>query len=107
MEVAMSGEPDYTRRWLINASGAAILSNAFGTAQAQEAAPAAAAGRARRDVSADPTVRRPPTSADATAIANYVPTALARNLPAELVAATKLHILDTIAAITSGSRLKA
>src|ERR1700724_707075 len=107
MEDAMSGEPDYTRRWLINASGAAILSNAFGTAQAQEAAPGAAAGRARRDVSADPTVDQTPISADATAIANYVSTALDRDLPAAAVAATKLHILDTIAAITSGSRLKA
>ena len=36
-----------------------------------------------------------------------VSTALDRDLPAEVVAATKLHILDTIAAITSGSRLKA
>jgi 2-methylcitrate dehydratase PrpD len=103
----MSGEADQTRRWLINASGAAVLSNAFGTAQAQEAAPAAAAGRARRDVSADPTVDQTPISTDATVIANYVSTALDRDLPAEVVAATKLHILDTIAAITSGSRLKA
>jgi 2-methylcitrate dehydratase PrpD len=36
-----------------------------------------------------------------------VSTALDRDLPAEVIAATKLHILDTIAAITSGSRLKA
>ena len=56
----MSGEVNQTRRWLINASGAAILSNAIGTAQAQETAPATAAGRARRDVSADPTVDETP-----------------------------------------------
>src|ERR1700732_481754 len=90
MEEAMSGEVDQTRRWLINASGAAVLSNAFGTAQAQDAAPVAA-GRARRDVSAAPTVDQTPISTDATVIANYVSTALDRDLPAEVVAATQLH----------------
>jgi 2-methylcitrate dehydratase PrpD len=104
MEVAMSGEPDYTRRWLINASGAAILSNAVPVTPsfAQTAAPP----RAARDVSADPTIDQTPISPAATALADYVAKTLDRALPAEVVARTKLHVLDTFAAMVSGSRLK-
>ena len=42
----------------------------------------------------------------ATALADYVAKALDRELPAEVVARTKLHVLDTLAAMVSGSRLK-
>src|SRR5262249_35568518 len=38
---------------------------------------------------------------------DYVAKALDRDLPAEVVARVKLHVLDTFAAIVSGSRLKA
>ncbi len=39
-------------------------------------------------------------------LAGYIAGTLARALPAEVVAKTKLHILDTLAAMLSGSRLK-
>ena len=41
-----------------------------------------------------------------TALADYVAKTLDRELPADVVARTKLHVLDTIAAMVSGSRLK-
>jgi hypothetical protein len=92
-EVAMSDEADHTRRWLLNASGAAILSSAIpGAASfAQTAAtPAPAAA-------ADST-REPPIAPATNAFADYVVKALDRELPAEVVARTKLHVLDTLAA---------
>ncbi|HEY4404399.1 MAG TPA: MmgE/PrpD family protein [Xanthobacteraceae bacterium] len=98
----MSDEADHTRRWLINASGAAILSSAIpGAASfAQTAAtPAPAAA-------ADP-ARESPVSPATNAFADYVVKALDRELPPEVVARTKLHVLDTLAAMVSGSRLKA
>ena len=101
----MSGEVDQTRRWLINASGAAVLRTRSARRRRRRRPPPS--DGPRRDVSADPTVDQTPISTDATVIADYVSTALDRDLPAAVVAATKLHILDTIAAITSGSRLKA
>src|SRR3979490_2010217 len=101
MEVAMSGEADHTRRWLINASGAAILSSAIpATAYAQTAAAPAPGASAGGAVGATPV---PPA---ANALADYVAKALDRELPAEVVARTKLHVLDTFAAMVSGSRLK-
>ena len=61
--------------------------------------------------------RRPPTSPRATAnapispvttaLCDYVAATLDRDMPPEVVAKTKLHTLDTIAAMVSGSRLKA
>src|SRR5262249_60816724 len=48
-----------------------------------------------------------PTSSAAATLADYVAKALDRDLPAEVVARVKLHVLDTFAAIVSGSRLKA
>src|SRR5258708_18983164 len=100
MEVAMRDEADHTRRWLLNASGAAILSSAIPAtaAYAQTAAapaPAAPAGAARDAI-----------SPDAATFADYVAKALDRELPAEVVTRTKLHVLDTLAAMVSGSRLK-
>ena len=41
-----------------------------------------------------------------TALADYVANTLDRELPAQVVARTKLHVLDTLAAMVSGSRLK-
>jgi 2-methylcitrate dehydratase PrpD len=97
----MSDEADHTRRWLINASGAAILSSAVpGTASAQTAA--APVPGASAHAATDPT----PISPATTTLADYVAKTLDRELPAEVVARTKLHVLDTFAAMVSGSRLK-
>src|SRR6516164_7639483 len=41
------------------------------------------------------------------ALCDYVATTLERDMPAAVVAKTKLHVLDTVAAMVSGSRLKA
>src|SRR5215831_17372311 len=97
----MSDGPDQTRRWLINASSAAILSNALGggSVRAQVAAgPAAEAEDAAVDQ---------PISPVTTTLCEYVAKTLDREMPPEVVAKTKLHTLDTIAAMVSGSRLKA
>jgi 2-methylcitrate dehydratase PrpD len=95
----MSDETDHTRRWLINASGAAILSSAIPVTAAHAQTPALpAAGAAPDDQNA--------VSPAAAALADYVAKALDRELPAEVVVRTKLHVLDTLAAMVSGSRLK-
>ena len=39
-------------------------------------------------------------------LAGYIAGAIGRDLPADVVAKTRLHVLDTLAAILSGSRLK-
>jgi len=97
----MSDEADQTRRWLINASGAAILSSTLpATGPSAQAAPAPTPGAAAHAAGE-------PTSSAAATLADYVAKALDRNLPAEVVARVKLHVLDTFAAIVSGSRLKA
>src|SRR6266849_8390820 len=104
VEDAMSDGPDHTRRWLINASSAAILSNALvgGPSRAQvTAAPAAKAAAEAEDAAADQ-----PISPITTALCEYVAKTLNRDMPPEVVAKTKLHTLDTIAAMVSGSRLK-
>ena len=101
----MSGDPDHTRRWLINASGAAILANALagGPSYAQVAgAPTAKAAQDADEPAADA-----PISPVTTALCDYVAATLDRDMPPEVVAKTKLHTLDTIAAMVSGSRLKA
>jgi 2-methylcitrate dehydratase PrpD len=100
----MSDDPDHTRRWLINASGAAILSNALagGQSQAQVAAPAAKPAAEGEDPGADQ-----PISPVTLALCDYVAKTLDREMPPEVVAKTKLHTLDTIAAMVSGARLKA
>jgi 2-methylcitrate dehydratase PrpD len=101
----MTDDPDHTRRWLINASGAAILSNALaaGPSYAQGApAPAAKAAAAEDEPAADQ-----PISPVTTALCDYVAKTLDRDMPGDVVAKTKLHTLDTIAAMVSGSRLKA
>jgi 2-methylcitrate dehydratase PrpD len=96
----MADDADQTRRWLMNAGGAAILSGAIpgATAHAQNTgSPPAAASREGRD---------DPISPSTIALADYVAGALDRELPREVVARTKLHVLDTFAAMLSGSRLK-
>jgi 2-methylcitrate dehydratase PrpD len=100
----MSEDPDRTRRWLINASGAVILSNAL------------APGRSYAQVANSPTAKTldpdgpaadAPISPVTIALSDYVANTLDRDLPPDVVAKTKLHTLDTIAAMMSGSRLKA
>jgi 2-methylcitrate dehydratase PrpD len=98
----MREEADRTRRWLIHVSGAAIAAGAL---------PVAAA---RAQSAAAPAITTPAGAADdaggislaTAALADYVATALDREPPAEVVTRTKLHVLDTFAAIVSGSRLK-
>ena len=100
----MRDDPDHTRRWLINVSGAALLSNVLpAAALAQAAASKPATGG---DDSEGP-VKEEPLSPVTVALANYISASLDRELPAAVVAKTKMHVLDTIAAMVSGSRLKA
>jgi 2-methylcitrate dehydratase PrpD len=106
MEAVMSGEPDYTRRWLVNASGAAILSNVVPVTASSAQTAAAAPRSSPPELSTDPATDSPPVSPVTTALADYVAKALDRELPAAVVARTKLHVLDTLAAMVSGSRLK-
>ena len=40
------------------------------------------------------------------ALAQYIAGAMERDLPADVAAKTKLHVLDTLAAMLSGARLK-
>jgi 2-methylcitrate dehydratase PrpD len=46
-------------------------------------------------------------SAEAAKLSDYIAGALGQNLPAEVATKTRQHILDTLAAILSGSRLRA
>jgi 2-methylcitrate dehydratase PrpD len=101
----MSDDLDHTRRWLINASGAAILANALagGPSYAQVGGTPAAKAAQDADEPAADTAISPVT----TTLCDYVANTLDRTMPPEVVAKTKLHTLDTIAAMVSGSRLKA
>ena len=89
----MNNEPDHTRRWLIGAGGAAVLANAL------PISPATAQTTAAPE-------HPPAVSSIATTLSDYVAKTLDRPLPEPVIAATKLHLLDTIAAMVSGSRLK-
>jgi 2-methylcitrate dehydratase PrpD len=107
-------EPDRTRRWLINAGGAAMLSNVLAAPSYAQNAPAATQGPAsqapgapRAAANDEEGIVEAPISPVTAALADYVAQTLDRDLPAEVVAKTKLHVLDTIAAMVSGSRLKA
>jgi 2-methylcitrate dehydratase PrpD len=100
----MTENPDHTRRWLINVSGAALLSNVL------PAAPALAQGAAKPAAAAESSEdggKPEPISPVTVTLANYISSALDHDLPAPVVAKTKMHVLDTIAAMISGSRLKA
>ena len=100
----MSDDPDHTRRWLVRASGAAILSNALASGPSYSKDAGAPAAKAQDP---DEPVADAPISPVTTALCDYVASTLDRNMPPEVVAKTKLHTLDTIAAMVSGSRLKA
>ncbi len=101
----MRDDPDHTRRWLINMSGAALLSNVLPAAPAL--AQAAAASKPAGGEAAEGPVKEEPLSPVTVALADYIAGTLDRELPAAVVAKTKMHVLDTIAAMVSGSRLKA
>jgi 2-methylcitrate dehydratase PrpD len=97
----MSQDPDYIRRWLINVGGGAMLvSTLSSSARAAEGASGATVG------AAEGAAQSTPVSPVTATLAAYVAGTLDRDLPAPVLARTKLHILDTIAAIVSGSRLK-
>ena len=105
----MREELDHTRRWLINTSGAAILSSAIpiDASHAQTAVTTPrSAERASSDLPEGLATDRTSISPHTAALADYVAGTLDRELPAAAAARTKLHILDTIAAMVSGSRLK-
>jgi 2-methylcitrate dehydratase PrpD len=102
----MRDDPDRTRRWLINVSGAALLSNVVPAAPAfAQGTPASKPGAAKQAF--EEPVKEEPLSPVTVALANYVSGTLDRELPAPVVAKTKMHVLDTIAATVSGARLKA
>jgi 2-methylcitrate dehydratase PrpD len=90
---------------MINASGAAVLSNALASAPSYAQVAGAPATKAAQD--ADEAAADTPISSVTTALCDYVAATLDREMPPEVVAKTKLHTLDTIAAMVSGSRLKA
>src|SRR5260221_1887328 len=102
----MSDDPNHTRRRLINLSGAALLSNVLPVAPAFAQGAGAAKPAAAKDAAED-TGKDEPLSPVTVALAAYISSALDRDLPAPVVAKTKMHVLDTIAAMVSGSRLKA
>lgn len=80
----MSGT--YSRRWLLRAGGAAALASTL------DVRPAAAAQVA--------------ISPGTSTLAAYIAATLDRDVPPDAAANAKLHILDTFAAMISGSRLK-
>ena len=101
----MSGGPDHTRRWLIGASSVAVLSNALTGGPSYGQVAGAPVTKATKD--ADEPAADTPISPVTKALCEYVAETLDRDMPAAVVAKTKLHTLDTIAAMVSGSRLKA
>ena len=103
----MKDDADQTRRWLINSGGAAILSNALAATPSLAQDKGAPASKAAKAEAAAEEVKEEPISPVTAALAEYVSKALDRELPPAVVAKTKLHTLDTIAAMVSGSRLKA
>jgi 2-methylcitrate dehydratase PrpD len=102
----MQEEADHTRRWLINVSGAALLSNVLPPAPALAQGAAAPKPAAAKE-DAEEGGKDEPLSPVTIALADYISKALDQELPPAVVAKTKMHTLDTIAAAVSGSRLKA
>ncbi|HEY2677775.1 MAG TPA: MmgE/PrpD family protein [Steroidobacteraceae bacterium] len=98
----MSADLHCTRRWLLNAGGAALLANAVPTPAARAQAAGAAEPRAEPQERAGQAA----ISAMSGTLADYVTQTLNRPLPDAVLATTKLHVLDTLAAMVSGSRLK-
>jgi 2-methylcitrate dehydratase PrpD len=101
----MNNEPNHTRRWLISASGAAMLSNIIAGGPSHAQVKGAPAGKPAED--ADEPATDAAISPVTTALCDYVVATLDRDMPPEIVEKTKLHTLDTLAAMVSGSRLKA
>ena len=101
----MTDDADQTRRWILNAGGAALLSNAVAASpsQAQGSTPTAKAVNPETGEEA----KDEPISPVTVALADYVSKTLDREMPPAVIAKTKLHVLDTVAAMVSGSRLKA
>ena len=102
----MSRDKGHTRRWLINASGTAVLSNAIPLTASRAQTAAGPAQSAPKDLAEASGLDATSVSPGTTILANYVAKTLDRELPVTVVARTKLHVLDTIAAMVSGSRLK-
>lgn len=99
-------EIDRKRRWLLNTSGLAIALGAlpWKTSQAEgKAAPAAGAETVASGHAVPDWMYVSPLT---TRLADYVSGTLDRPLPANVVECAKLHVLDTFAAMVSGSRLK-
>ena len=94
----MSGDLNQTRRWLINTTGAMILSNALGARSSYAQMTNAPATKTQDP---DEPVGNVSISPVTQALCDYVATTLERDMPPEVVAKTKLHILDTIAAMVS------
>src|SRR5271168_381101 len=98
----MKDDADQTRRWIINTGGAAILSNALVATPSPAQDKGAPAGKAPKAEASEDEVKEEPISPVTIALAEYVSTAFDRELPPAVVAKTKLHTLDTIAAMVSG-----
>jgi 2-methylcitrate dehydratase PrpD len=102
----MSRDVDHARRWVLNVGGAVILSSALPLTAASEQTSSAAAPDAKGSSTEEATTGGLPISPITTALADYIAGTLDRDLPANIVARAKLHILDTLAAAVSGSRLE-
>ena len=94
----MTDKAELARRGLLNVGSASLLTGALATAANAQTAPP--------PPSAETNGSRNAVSADTAKLAQYIAGTLDRDLPADVVEAMKLHILDTIAAMVSGSRLK-
>ena len=102
----VSPRKDYTRRWLLNASGSAMLSSTRRGSRRRWHRPRLPPRSWTRTKSGGAS-KSPKVSANTTILANYIAATLDRDLPADVISGTKLHILDTFAAMLSGSRLAA
>jgi hypothetical protein len=102
----MSRDVDHARRWVLNVGGAAILSSALPITAASGQTSGGAAASSAKDSSTEEATGALPISPITSALADYIAGTLDRDLPANVVARAKLHILDTLAAAVSGSRLK-
>lgn len=102
-------EVDCKRRWLLNAGGLAIALNALPAV----AGKASQAGHQEDQTPGGETAASGQAVPDwqyvsplTTRLADHVSGTLDRSLPANVIECTKLHVLDTVAAMVSGSRLK-
>jgi 2-methylcitrate dehydratase PrpD len=102
----MSRDVDHARRWVLNVGGAVILSNALPIPEARGQASSAAAPSAKAGSTEESTTGPLPISPITRTLSDYVAGTLDRELPDNIVAGAKLHILDTLGAAVSGSRLK-